>query len=325
MRVDSPQKCPQTRTLSLSLLEEFPVKVFVTGASGFIGSATVRELIASGHQVVGLARSDKSAASVESIGAEVLRGDLDDLDSLRRGAAAADGVIHTAFVHDFSDFARAGEVDRRAIETIGAVLAGSDRPLVVSAGTGGLAEGRVVTEDETLKASLPRFSEDVALLLASQGVRVSVMRLPRSVHGEGDHGLVPQLIHIARSKGVAGYPGDGSNRWPAVHRLDAARLFRLALESAPAGTRLHAVGDEGIPVRDIAGVIGRHLNLPVVSVPLSEAADHFGPLLGRIFGFDCPSSSALTQERFGWHPEQPGLLADLEQGHYFKQEAVTTR
>jgi nucleoside-diphosphate-sugar epimerase len=151
------------------------------------------------------------------------------------------------------------------------------------------------------------------------------MRLPRSVHGEGDHGLVPQLINIARSKGVVGYPGDGSNRWPAVHRLDAACLFRLALENAPAGTRLHAVGDEGIPVRDIAGVIGRHLNLPVVSVPISEADDHFGPVLGRIFSFDCPSSSALTQEQFGWHPEYPGLLADLDQGHYFKNEMVMTR
>ena len=255
------------------------------------------------------------------MGAEVLRGDLDDLDSLRRGAAASDGVIHTAFMHDFSNFAKAAEADRSAIETIGAVLAGSDRPFVVGAGTPGLVEGRVVTEDEKYVASIPRFSEDAALLLTSQRVRVSVMRLPRSVHGEGDyHGFVPQLINIARSKGMAGYPGDGSYRWPAVHRLDAARLFRLALESAPAGTRLHAVGDEGIPVRDIASVIGRHLNLPVVSVPLSEADDHFGPFLGRVLSFDCPSSSALTQQRFGWHPEQPGLLADLDQGHYFKRD-----
>ena len=301
------------------------MKVFVTGASGFIGSAVVRELIASGHQVVGLARSDKSAESVAAMGAEVLRGDLDDLDSLRRGSAASDGVIHTAFIHDFTNFAKAGETDRCAIETIGAVLAGSDRPFVVSSGTPGLAEGRVVTEDEKFDSPLPRFSENAALLLASQGVRVSVMRLPRSVHGESDHGFVPQLINVARSKGVSAYPGDGSYRWPAVHRLDAARLFRLALESTPAGTRLHAVGDEGIPVRDIANVIGRHLDLPVVSVPLSEITDHFGPFIGLMFSFDCPSSSALTQQRFGWHPVQRGLLADLDQGHYFKNEKVLTR
>lgn len=302
------------------------MKVFVTGASGLIGSATVRELISAGHQVVGLARSDKSAASVAAMGAEVLRGDLDDLDSLRRGAAASDGVIHTAFIHDRSNFVKGAEADRAAIETIGAVLAGSDRPLVVSAGTTRLVAGHVVTEDENIFDSpIPRFSEDAALLLTSQGVRVSVMRLPRSVHGEGDyHGFVPQLINLARSKGVAGYPGDGACRWPAVHRLDAARLYRIALENAPAGTRLHAVGDDAIPVRDIVSAIGHYLNLPVVSVPLSETDAHFG-FLGRILTLDCPSSSALTQERFGWHPEQPGLLADIEQGHYFKQEAVTTR
>jgi len=295
------------------------MKVFVTGASGFIGSTTVRELIAAGHQVVGLARSDKSAASVAAMGAEVLRGDLDDLDSLRRGAEASQGVIHTAYMHGTTDFAKASGADRSAIETIGAVLAGSDRPLVVSAGTPGLVDGHVVTEDEKSPvASIPRLSEVAALSLTSQRVRVSVVRLPRSVYGEGDyHGFIPRLIDMARSKGAAGYPGDGSYRWPAVHRLDAARLFRLALESAPAGTRLHAVGDGAIPVRDIASAIGRHLNLPVVSVPLSEVGDHFG-FLGRVLTFDCPSSSALTQERFGWHPEQPGLLADLDQGHYFK-------
>ena len=297
------------------------MKVFITGASGFIGSATVRELLAAGHQVIGLVRSDKSAALVASMGAEVLRGDLDDLDSLRRGAADSDGVIHTAYMHGSTDFAKASEADRRAIETIGAVLAGSDRPFVVSAGTPGLVDGHVVTEDEKSPvASIPRFSEDAALSLTSQRVRVSVIRLPRSVHGEADyHGFVPRLISIARSKGVAGYPGDGSYRWPAVHRLDAARLFHLALESAPAGARLHAVGDDAIPVRDIASVIGRYLNVPVVSVPLSETVDYFG-FLGRILMFDCPSSSALTQERFGWHPEQPGLLADIAQGHYFKND-----
>ncbi len=295
------------------------MKIFVTGASGFIGSVTVRELIAAGHQVVGLARSDKSAASVAAIGAEVLRGDLDDQDSLRRGAAASDGVIHTAYIHGGTDFAKASQADRSAIETIGAVLAGSERSLVVSAGTPGLVDGRVVTEDDTTEPTIGRLSEVAALLLAAQGVRVSVIRLPRSVHGEGDyHGFVPRLISMARSTGVVSYPGDGSYRWPAVHRLDAARLFRLALESAPAGTRLHAVGDEGIPVREIAASISRHLNLPAASVPLSEAEARFG-FLGRVLTFDCPSSSTLTQERFGWHPKQPGLLADLDQGHYFHQ------
>ena len=299
------------------------MKVFVTGASGFIGSVTVRELTGAGHQVIGLARSDKSAALVASLGAEVLRGDLDDLDSLRRGTQAADGVIHTAYMHGSTDFATASEADRRAIEAIGAILAGSDHPFVVSAGTPGLVEGRVVTEDDAAEPTIGRFSEVAALALASQGVRVSVLRLPRSVHGEGDyHGFIPRLINIARSKGVAGYLGDGSYRWPAVHRLDAARLYRVALESAPAGTRLHAIGDDAIPVRNIVSAIGRHLNLPVTSMPLSEADDQFG-FLGRVLTFDCPSSSALTQERFGWHPEQPGLLADMEQGHYFN-DAVTT-
>jgi nucleoside-diphosphate-sugar epimerase len=296
------------------------MKVFVTGASGFIGSVVVRDLIASGHQVVGLARSDKSAATVAAMGAEVLRGDLEDLDSLRRGAQNSDGVIHTAFIHGSSNPLVGADADRTAIETMGAVLAGSDRPLVVSAGTPGLVDGRIVTEDDNLfESPIPRYSESEALRFASQGVRVSVMRLPRSVHGEGDwHGFIPRLIQIARSKGVAGYPGDGSSRWPAVHRLDAARIYRLALESAPAGALLHAVGDDGIPVRDIAGAIGRYLNLPVESVPLSEADAYFG-FLGRVLTFDCPSTSVLTQERFNWHPEQPGLLADIAQGHYFQQ------
>jgi len=297
------------------------MRVFVTGASGFIGSATVHELMAAGHQVIGLVRSDQSAARVAALGADVLRGDLDNLDSLRRGAADSDGVIHTAYLHGSTDVAKASEADRRAIETMGAVLAGSDRPLVVSAGTPGLVDGHVVTEAEKAPvASIPRFSEEAALSLTAQRVRASVIRLPRSVHGKGDyHGFVPRLVSLARSKGAAGYPGDGSYRWPAVHRLDAARLFRLALESAPAGTRLHAVGDEAIPVRDIVGVIGLSLNVPVVSVPPSEAADYFG-FLGRVLMFDCPSSSALTQERFGWHPDQAGLLADIAQGHYFKSQ-----
>ena len=279
------------------------MRVFVTGATGFIGSATVRELIEAGHQVLGLARSDAAEAMLATVGAEVHRGALDDLESLRSGAAAADGVIHTAFVHDFSDFARACETDQRAIETLGAVLAGSDRPLVVASGTPALLPGHLVTEEDTADLNSP--------------MAARLPRLPPSVHGEGDHGFVPRLISVARAKGVSAYPGDGSNRWPAVHRKDAAHLFRLALESAPTGSRLHAIGDEGVPVREIAGVIGRRLGVPVVALPVEEAGEHFG-FIGHIFSLDCPASSTLTQQRLGWRPVQPGLLADLDQDYYFK-------
>lgn len=297
------------------------MRVFVTGASGFIGSAVVSELIGAGHQVVGLARSDSSALAVESAGARAHRGDLENLESLRAGAADADGVVHLAFNHDFTDYTGAAETDRRAIETLGEVLARSDRPFVVTSGLAGFAPGRIVTEDDAVDPDSPRASEHAALAFTSRGVRVSVLRLPPSVHGEGDHGFVPRLIGIAREKGISAYPGDGSNRWPAVHRFDAARLFRLALESAPAGARLHAVGDEGVPVRDIAGAIGRHLTLPVTAVAPERAFDHFG-WLGGVFSLDVAASSTLTQERLGWQPTQQGLLEDLEQGHYFHDRAA---
>jgi nucleoside-diphosphate-sugar epimerase len=299
------------------------MRVFVTGATGFIGSAVVRELLEADHHVVGLARSDQAAASLAATGAEVHRGSLTDLDSLRAGAAEADGVIHTAYIHDFSptgDPAAAARTDGRAIEALGQTLAGSGRPLVVAAGTALLAPGRPATEQDTVPddAPHPRVSEQVALQFAGRGVRVAAMRLPPSVHGAGDHGFVPALIGIARVKGLAAFVGDGSNRWAAVHRLDAARLFRLALEQAPAGTRLHAVGDEGVPFRDIAGVIGRHLNLPVTSISRAEADGHFGGF-ALFASMDVPATSVVTQQRFGWHPTQPGLIADLDEGHYFNQ------
>ncbi|HYR15874.1 MAG TPA: SDR family oxidoreductase [Mycobacterium sp.] len=297
------------------------MRVFVTGASGFIGSAVVSELIAAGHDVLGLARSDASAQAVEAAGARVHRGDLENLESLRAGAQTADGVIHLAFNHDFTQYTGAAETDRRAIDTLGGVLAGSDRPFVVTSGLASFALGRTMTEDDAVDPDSPRASEQAALAFTPRGVRVAVLRLPPSVHGEGDHGFVPRLIDIANEKGVAGYPGDGSNRWPAVHRFDAARLFRLALESAPAGARLHAIGDEGVQVREIAGAIGRHLELPVTAISPEQAVDHFG-WLGAFFSLDVPASSTLTRELLGWSPTRQGLLDDLEQGHYFHDRAA---
>lgn len=294
------------------------MRIFVTGASGFIGSAVVANLVGAGHQVVGLARTDAAADAVGHHGAAVHRGDLADPDALRTGAEAADGVIHLAFRHDFDDYVRSAELDRRAIDTLGAALAGSGRPLVVASGLLGLTGANgLVTESDPVSPASPRLSESTALAWADRGVRVAVLRLPPTVHGEGDHGFLPHLIAIARDKGLSGHPGDGTNRWPAVHRLDAADLFRRAVESAPAGAVLHAVDDTGVAVRDIAELIGGHLGLPVTAIPADAVADHFG-WIGAIFSLDVPTSSELTRRSTGWQPSQVGLIEDLQQGHYFE-------
>jgi nucleoside-diphosphate-sugar epimerase len=308
------------------------MRVFVTGASGWIGSAVVPELIGAGHEVIGLARSDAAAAALTAAGARPHRGTLDDLDGLRRAAAASDGVIHLAFKHDIAfsgDFQGAAEADRRAIETVGDALAGSDRPFVIASGTLGVAPGRVATERDGHGPGPDRepliggaesraANAQLALGLASRGVRSSVLRLPPTVHGDGDAGFVAMLIDIAHDKGVSGYIGDGSNRWPAAHRVDAAHLFCLALEGAPAGSTLHAVADEGVAIRDIAEVIGRHLRLPVVAVAPEDASQHFA-WMAALLAADSPASSALTRELVGWQPTQVGLVADLDEGHYFRR------
>jgi nucleoside-diphosphate-sugar epimerase len=312
------------------------MRVFVTGASGWIGSAVVPELLGAGHQVTGLARSDASADALTAAGADVQRGTLDDLDALREAADASDGVIHLAFKHELAftgDFEGAADADRRAVEAIGEALAGSDRPLLIASGTLGVSPGRVATEQDG-HGSNPAVAAwgagpqtrqgtaELVLSLASRGVRSSVVRLPPTNHGDGDNGFVAFLVSIAREKGASGYIGDGSNRWPAVHRLDSARLFRLGLEQAPAGTTLHAVANEGVPIREIAEVIGRHLDVPVVSIAAKDAAEHFTWMAGFL-GADSPASSVLTRELLSWEPAQPGLIADLDEGHYFA-EAPTT-
>ena len=306
------------------------MRVFVTGASGHLGSALIRDLLAAGHQVAGLARSDASAAAVAELGAEVARGDLDDLDGLRSCAAAADGVAHLAFKHEAmrsGDFAGAVEADRLASEALGEALAGTGKPFVTASGTlmlalGGItAEGRIGTEDDVVPTGPRVDTENAVIALAERGVRSSTVRLPPLVHSDLDHhGFTGALIGFARANGYAGYPGDGANRWPAAHTLDAVRVFRLALEKAPAGSRLHAVADEGVPLREIAEAIGRNLDLPVKSVPAEGSADYFA-FLTPFIAMNNPTSAARTRELLGWEPTHPGLIADIDAGHYFAATA----
>ncbi len=306
------------------------MKIFVTGASGWIGSAVVPELLGAGHEVVGLARSDASAEKLEAAGATVVVGDLDDPDGLAKAASESDGVVHLAFQHEVAfggDFAAASAADRRAVEAMGAALADSDRPFVLASGLLGMSSGRVSTENDGLVPSdelrsnpAGRRSATALLTLSLRGigVRSSVLRLPPTVHGDGDHGFVASFVAIARQRGESGYVDDGANRWPAVHRSDAARLARLAVETAPAGSVLHAVADEGVPFRDIAEAIGRHLGVPAVSVTPADAVTHFGHL-GHFVAIDSPASSTLTRELLGWEATGPGLIEDLTQDHYFRQ------
>jgi nucleoside-diphosphate-sugar epimerase len=296
------------------------MRYFVTGASGWIGSAVIPELLGAGHQVVGLARSDSAAAAVEALGADVLRGELDDLESLRAGAATSDGVVHLGYSHDFSNMEKAAQMDVLAIETIGSTLEGTGRPLLIASGTLGLAVGRPGTEQDSPDPSMhPRIANaNLALSYADRGVRSLVVRFPPTVHGYGDHGFIATLVGIAREKGVSGYVDDGANCWSAVHRTDAAELVRLALQDAPAGSVLHSVAEEGVSTRLIADAIGRGLDMPVASIPSAEALDHFS-WLGRFFGADARASNRLTRELLGWEPTHQGLLDDLDEGHYFRQ------
>ncbi|HEY8955782.1 SDR family oxidoreductase [Chitinophaga sp.] len=294
------------------------MRVFVTGATGFVGTAIVQELISAGHQVLGLARSDASAQKLVNAGAEVLRGDLEDLDSLRTGAGETDGVIHAGFIHDFARFAEVCEVDKKAITTIGEVLAGSNRPLIVTSGTALVSPGQLATEDiiPPLNPAWPRASEQATDEVCRLGVRAAIVRLSPSVHGDDDkHGFIPILINIAREKGFSAYIGEGLNRWNAVHRLDAAHLFRLALENATPGTRYHACAEEAVTVRSVAEAIGQRLNIPVRSITPEAAAQHFG-WFSQMAAIDCPASSKLTQERLNWQPTHATLLSDIDNGIY---------
>ncbi len=295
------------------------MRVFVTGATGFIGSAVVRELLAAGHEVLGLARGDEAAAKLARSGVQAHRGELSDLDSLAAGARACDGVIHLAFVHDFSRYEANAETDRRALEAMAGALEGSGKPLVATSGTTVLAPGRVGTEADAPAPDgpgRPRAASEVGLAFADRGVRASVVRLAPSVHGRGDRAFVPALVEVARRTGVSGHVGDGANRWPAVHRLDAARLFRLALEKAAPGTRLHGAAEAGIPMREIAETIGQGLGVPVRNIAQNEAAAHFD-WLAMFVTIDNPTSSALTRDTLGWRPQEAGLLADMQESGYF--------
>jgi nucleoside-diphosphate-sugar epimerase len=311
------------------------MRLFVTGASGWIGSAVMRELTADGYEVVGLARSDAAAATVTALGGHAVRGDLSSLETLRAGASDADGVVHLAFMHDLAfsgNFAAAAEADRRAVEVFGDVLAGSDRPLVIASGTLGVAPGRLATEADGhgdtgvlgelgVGPATRAATAEATLALASRRVRASVVRLPPTNHGDGDNGFLAELVRVARRRGSSGYLADGANRWPAVHRLDSARLFHLAVERAPAGSTLHAVADEGVAIRDVAEIIGRHLHLPVVSVAPDAASEHFG-WLAHFLGVDAPASSLVTRALMEWEPTEAGLLDDLDAGHYFRTGAA---
>lgn len=295
------------------------MRVFVTGAAGFIGTETTRELIAHGHQVTGLARSEENVATLEKLGAKVHRGSLQDLDSLKRGARDADGVIHLAFIHDFSKFAENGLIDKAAIEAMGDELAGTNKPFIVTSGTGLIAPGVLITEEMRRESSphVPRMSEQAGLAYASRGVRAMTIRLPQ-VHGaDGKAGLISYLLELARQKGSAAYVGEGTERWAAAHRQDVARLYRLALEKGATDGIYHAVGEEGVPMRQVIEIIGRALNVPVVSIKIEQAGEYYGPL-ARFAGLDMPASSALTQQRLGWTPTGIGLLADIGKPGYFK-------
>jgi nucleoside-diphosphate-sugar epimerase len=291
--------------------------IFVTGASGWIGSAVVAELLEAGHQVIGLARSEESASRIRALGADVRRGDLDDTAGLAEAAAASDGIVHLGYSHDFSRMAEAAVLDREALQAMGAALEGSGRPLLFASGVLGLAVGRVATEDDQPDPAVhPRVANGVtAAAFAERGVRPVALRFPPTVHGAGDHGFVAVLTQVARESGVSGYVADGTNRWPAVHRSDAARAVRLALDKAPAGTAVHAVAEEGVTTRAIAEAIGRGLGVPVESIAPEQAAEHFG-WIGGFFAADCPVSSDHTRELLGWDPTGPTLLEDLDAGHY---------